>query len=291
MGVRTKRLGQPAVALIISAGLAAAASPAAASVTIGQIGNPGGCVTGYDDIQTSVPSGNSYVVPGTGRITSWRNYAGAGAGQMTMKIFRKVLDPALYMVVGHSGPHDLLPGQLSGNTFPADVPVKPGDLLGLGTPSSSMNGGCIIDGASGDYLYRDNGSQPGGLADGQDGTFTAQTGARLNIEAVFEPSNSFDLAGTVRNRKKGTATLSFNLPNAGELSASGKGVKSRGAASAAAGITVPSAGPAQLVIKAKGKKRRELNRAGKVKLRVTVTYTPTGGDPRTQVLKVKLRKR
>lgn len=30
---------------------------------------------------------------------------------MTMKMFRKVLDPVLYRVVGHSGPHNLLAGQ------------------------------------------------------------------------------------------------------------------------------------------------------------------------------------
>lgn len=81
MGVRTKRSGQSAIALIISAVLMAAASPAAASVTIGQIGNPGGCVAGFDDIQASVTSGNSYVVPGTGKITSWRTYAGPGGGR------------------------------------------------------------------------------------------------------------------------------------------------------------------------------------------------------------------
>lgn len=169
--------------------------------------------------------------------------------------------------------------------------MKPGDLLGFGLPVPNPIDGCFIDGGLGDYLYRDNGPQPGGLGDGQDGTFTPSTGGRLNIEAVFEPTNSFELAGTKRNAKKGTATLSFNLPNPGELSASGKGVKSAGAAGAVASVTVPNAGPAELVVKSKGKKRRQLNRAGKVKLRVKVTYTPTGGDPGTQTLKVKLRKR
>jgi hypothetical protein len=207
--------------------LTAGASQAAASVTIGQIGTPIGCVSGFDDIQLSVPSGNSYVIPANGRITSWRTYAGPAGGQMTMKIFRKVLDPYLYVVVGHSGPVSLLPGQLSGNTYPADIPVKPGDLLGVNTPAGSTASYCI-DGGSGDYLYRDNFPQPNGLGDGQDGTFTpdASGSVRFNIEAVFEPTNSFELAGIRRDTKRGTATLSFNLPNPGELSASGKGVKS-----------------------------------------------------------------
>ena len=42
--------------------------------------------------------------------------------------------------------------------------------------------------------------------------------------------------------------------------------------------------------KAKGKKKRKLNETGKVKLNVAVTYTPTGGDPSTQSVKVKLKK-
>ncbi len=40
-----------------------------------------------------------------------------------------------------------------------------------------------------------------------------------------------------------------------------------------------------------GKKKRQLNETGKVKLNVAVTYTPTGGDPSTQSRKLKLKKR
>ena len=45
-----------------------------------------------------------------------------------------------------------------------------------------------------------------------------------------------------------------------------------------------------MLIKAKGKKKRKLNDTGKVTLNVAVTYTPTGGDPSTQSVKVKLKK-
>ena len=41
----------------------------------------------------------------------------------------------------------------------------------------------------------------------------------------------------------------------------------------------------------KGKKKRKLNETGKVKLNVAITYTPTGGVPSTQSLKVKLKKK
>jgi hypothetical protein len=45
------------------------------------------------------------------------------------------------------------------------------------------------------------------------------------------------------------------------------------------------------LIKAKGKKKKQLNQKGKVKLNVAITYTPTGGDPSTQSVKVKLQKK
>jgi hypothetical protein len=37
------------------------------------------------------------------------------------------------------------------------------------------------------------------------------------------------------------------------------------------------------LVKATGKKRKKLNKTGKVKLSVAVTYTPTNGDPSTPV--------
>jgi hypothetical protein len=104
-----------------------------------------------------------------------------------------------------------------------------------------------------------------------------------------EPTNAFNLTGTTRNKKNGTATLSFNLPFAGELSGSGTG------ASVASGRAVTSkavsAGVNSLSVKATGKKRKGLNSKGKAKLTVGVTYTPTGGKPATQTLQVKLIKR
>jgi len=107
--------------------------------------------------------------------------------------------------------------------------------------------------------------------------------------AFVKPTNAFTLSAITRNKKKGTATITLNVPNPGDLTGSGNGVK---AASAGAVISKSvGAGPAQLLIKAKGKKKKKLNETGKVKLNVAVTYAPTGGDPSTQSVKVKLKKR
>ena len=78
---------------------------------------------------------------------------------------------------------------------------------------------------------------------------TSPGGFTTNLGATsFLDNNIVTLGKAERNTKKGTATLNLNLPNPGELTASGNGVK---AASARAVLSksVP-AGPAQLLIKA-----------------------------------------
>jgi hypothetical protein len=111
----------------------------------------------------------------------------------------------------------------------------------------------------------------------------------LNIAAVFEPSNSFTIGAVTRNRKRGTAIVTVDVPNPGELTASGKGVKAA-SAPASPSKSVP-AGAAQLLIKAKGIKKRNLVRNGRVKVTPKIRYTPTGGTSRAQTLKLKLIRR
>ena len=262
--------------------LAPSASSAPASVTIGQfVAAPTGCAGNNDWAQVSVASGNPYVVPGNGTITSWSHIAGAGAGQeMTMKIWRSVFGTT-YTVVGHDGPRTLTASGL--NTFPAGVPVKTGDVLGFHSGTTSPSA-CLSAITPGDAVL----DRFGDAADGESPTFTATIVRHLNITAVFEPSNSFTLGAITRSKKQGTATITADVPNPGELTGSGKGVKVAGAAVISKIVT--AAGDVKLTIRAKGKKKRTLNETGNVKVKPKITYTPTGGDPSTQSVKVKLKK-
>ena len=116
-------------------------------------------------------SGSSYVVPATGGITSWTvtswsHNASRGAEQtLTMKVFRKVADPATYVVVGHDGPRNLTESTV--NTFPTSIPVKPGDFLGLNAASPVLNACAFATPPGNGYLIRN-----GSLADGESGDFT-----------------------------------------------------------------------------------------------------------------------
>ena len=285
------RLG---IASALAAGLTMlAAAPVPAAVTIGQLAplNPASETSADTDrAQPSVSSGNSYVVPATGGVTdwtltSWSHNAAADVGQqLTMKVFRKVADPLTYTVVGHDGPRPLSPSIV--NTFQTSLPVKAGDVLGNNSKSPADNASYFA--APGESFID---IQPG-LADGQTGTFVLRAAdpLRLNVSAVLEPTNTFALGRITRNKNKGTATLEATAPNPGDLTVGGKGVKSAGGGTAVTSKAV-SGGPVKLTIRAKDKKKRKLNETGKVKLNVAITYTPTGGVPRTQSLKVKLKKK
>jgi hypothetical protein len=123
-----------------------------------------------------------------------------------------------------------------------------------------------------------------------------QAGVPINPPAINPPttgppaipSNVFTLDTTQRNKKKGTATLNITLPNSGALTVSGNGVTAASAGQATIAQAV-SAGPTRVLIKAKGKKKAKLNRTGKVKVDIAITFTPTNGTANTQAVEMNLR--
>jgi len=269
--------------------MTALVSSANGAVTVGQTGNPAGsaCGAGFDFVQTSVTSGNPYGVPSTGgisswKVTSWSSFGASSDIQLKLKFFRATATPDKYQAVAHTDPQTVHAGGLTGNTFPTNLTVQAGDILGFHTVTS---GDCLVAALSEDRYA----GFTGDIADGQAEPFQTSGGSsyRLDVQAQLTPVNTFSVGKTQLNRKKGTATLSFEVPNAGELTGTCKGAK---VASGARSSKAVQARTATLLVKAKGKKKRKLNETGKVKLSVSVTYTPTGGDPSTQSVKVKLKK-
>ena len=256
------------------------ASPASASVTIGQLAPASaatGCSPGWDFLDSTVTSGNSYVIPGTGTVTSWSTETAAGSSQqMAMKIFRHVTDPVhpnTYRAVGHDGPHPLAADSL--NTFAANIAVQPGDVVGVSTPNAGNPPDCQFPVPGEPYLSRSP-----VLADGAQGDFGAfSPDFRDNVTALFDPSNTFTLGQLTRNKKEGTATITVNdIPNPGDLTGSGKGATVASTAVTSKAVTPP--GPATLTIKAKGKKKRPLTETGKVR---STSQSPTRRPGEAQI--------
>jgi hypothetical protein len=276
-------------AICASAVCLVAAAPAHAA-TIGQLapGTPASGICGFDDediVQTTVTSGNSYVVPPFGaRIVSWSTNASMASGNQlryTLKVFRK-LGPGSYRVVAHDGPRTLVPSTL--NTFAVDLAVQPGDIIGLHWLQGGFTSACEFVASSTD----DYDEHFGNLEDGSSANDFISHGGdyRVNISAVVKPSNQFTLGKVTNNRRRGTATVAATVPGPGVLSVAGKGVKP----ATASGITVTAPGTVTLTIRARGKSKRRLATTGRAKVKPSITYTPTDGDPNTEVKKVKLKR-
>jgi hypothetical protein len=274
--------------MLAALSLIAVASPAAASVTIGRLAPAPSLSCVGSTVDLIQPTGTPYVVPPVPpasalMISSWSHNGAPAAGAfpatgpLTLKVYRKVADPATYQVTGHDT-EPLIPATL--NTFPASLAVQPGDVIGTTTAAPATSGCNFADPGQPGYL-----ANASNLADGESAAFPVipSTGRSLNVTAVVSPSNLFTLTKGKAKKKKGTLDLTVDVPNPGDLALSGTGVK-------AAAATVTTPGQVKLVVRATGKKRKKLNRTGKAKVTATVTYTPTGGDPSTQSLTLKLKK-
>jgi hypothetical protein len=284
-GTTRSRLRRLRAAIPATAGVAALiwVAPSPAALTIGQLAptpqsRAPACPSNHDYLQPSVTGGNLYVARAAGTITSWStNVSGAGAQSFAFKVLRRTSDPDAFQVVGQTVEHTLAPGL---NTFPVSVPVASGDMIGLRVDGGPQNS-CVFQ-MPGDAVLRSQLS--GDLATGQSALFTPVPDVRLNLSAVLEPSNGFTITGIGRNRRYGTARLSAVLSNPGVATLSGTGLRSRRATRAVAGSVTLKVVPT-------GKRKRKLFRTGSLRVPVTFTFYPTGGDPGIQTVLIKLIKR
>jgi hypothetical protein len=100
-----------------------------------------------------------------------------------------------------------------------------------------------------------------------------------------DDTNDISFGKVKKNKRKGTAKLTVNVPGAGELElAKTKKVKPDE-------DLAEAAEKEKLSIKPRGKARKKLNSKGKAKVTAEVTYTPEGGTPNTEDKKIKLKKR
>jgi DNA-binding beta-propeller fold protein YncE len=97
------------------------------------------------------------------------------------------------------------------------------------------------------------------------------------------PSNKFHFAGLVKNRGNGSAVLYVRVPGPGKVSLKGRGFRRLSR-------TAQRATKVRLPVKPKVRLRQFLKQHGKGRIRVAVTYTPTGGVPRTHEKVILLRR-
>ena len=138
-------------------------------------------------------------------------------------------------------------------TFATELPIAVGDGIGLDTlPTSSPGSIGIARGTAAGNSVIELFSPPlldGGAEQSPQGA----PGGVLDMNAVIEPTNTFSFGKVTRNTDKGNATVSVDVPNAGELVVAGKGVKRATKSATAPGVV-------KLKVRAKGKKLDDARR-------------------------------
>lgn len=104
-------------------------------------------------------------------------------------------------------------------------------------------------------------------------------GARGGQKATVD--NSISLGRASLNRKRGTATLPVTVKSPGTLVLTGARVATH---------EFERAGTARLTVRARGKKLRRLERTGRVRLNLVVTFVPDGGSANAVSLRLRLKK-
>jgi hypothetical protein len=230
------------------------------------------------ELPTSYQAPGGLTSPVNGTVTLWRLLS-TSSGTAGFQVVHP-LGGNLF-TGGGTTPTFVVPGNMV-STYALPMPIKLGDYIAVVADS-----GLKID-AFTDPVHFLQWQPP--LQDGGPGSMPTVEGPgnEITLNAEITPENEFTLGAITRDRKRGTATITVKVPNPGELSATGKGAKASSVARTSKAVTAP--GASTLVVRAKGKKKATLNETGKVKLRVTVSFTPTGGTASSQPTKVKLRR-
>ncbi len=180
-------------------------SPAGAQITMGQLATATtptfNCeyVQPYDELQTSVAAGNSYVAPSAGVITSWATQVGTNPGQVLgLKVYRAV-SAGTFLVVGQDGPRALTSGL---NTFPVNIPVQAGDILGIFLPPNVHSDCGFETGLTGDVISWQEGNAPVGSSFAIQETYSTN---RLNVSATLLPPPTISAIAPAEGSIKGAS--------------------------------------------------------------------------------------
>jgi hypothetical protein len=281
----------PLASLLAALLLGVSVSPAAAVVTIGSnLGREPDSSANYSPRPTfsnvalapnlQAPGGLSSPVNGT--VVRWRIRVGDSTRPTNLRIIRP-LGGGFFTAAGTSA--SVTPPINATTSYTTELLIRIGDYIGIDCCSPGPPGAEFF--VSGVPAIRDE-WQPS-LADG--GPSRPPSSANLYEVALnADITTTFTVNAIKRNKQKGTATLTVTVPFAGELTGAGKGIKVTNAA--VSSMTVSAPGSVRLLIKARGrKKKKKLNSTGEVKVKPKITYTPTGGEPATKSVKLKLKKK
>jgi hypothetical protein len=236
--------------------------------------------------QVSLP-GRLTVSPVSGTITTFR-IRGAAGGADTGRL--RVLAPMGVPLLFKSASTTVtVPAGTTTSTFATSLPISSGDRIGL--DDDHLAGSNFGDAGA-----------PGGPVDlfqpiPANGTMRnpdfATTGELL-FNADIVPTSLFPKPRKPKTTKKGIAFLVVTAPNPGLLTigaanATGASVAAKGSFVRPVSTTVAAAGDINVKLRPSKSTKTILRRFGKASGQVKVTFTPTGGTPASQLLRIRLK--
>jgi hypothetical protein len=280
-------------------------APAAArgTVTIGSnLGRVPNVLTGCDPSCTRVPASLTPAAlaaggvssPVNGTVVTWRIRVGNSSAPVRFRVVRRFPGD---LGTGAGTSATVTPPIQSITAFPTRLPIAVHESIGV---DCCVGGGGVI-GVSGGNGTTDFWLPA--LADGAAPRARFQFGPQdmfeTAINADIEPTSAFTIS-QVKLGKGGKVTVTATLPNPGTLEGGDK--RDPRLASASAGkkkqkflkrSTMPVGVAGQtirLLAKPTKQARALLREKGRLKAKLKVVFTPTGGNPATQVLPVRLKR-
>jgi hypothetical protein len=269
-----------ASAMLLSLGAAGSAS---ASVSIGSaninVVADSGTLCGSCAFSNSALPGRLVASPVNGTITSWGMQATSANTTAYLRLIRP-LSGNLFLFSASESRSGL---SASPHTFTTSLPIALGDRIALGHNGvgsiGSFGNVTPVAGATAQGFN----SPP---ADGGTAMPSSQsTGIDWLLNATIEPNNDATLAKLVKNKKKGTASLTESVPNPGTLVISEGPVKPQT-------IQVSQPGEVTVALLPNKRAKKKLRRRGKVAGGIDLIFTPSFGSPSrdTTPLTLKLKR-
>jgi hypothetical protein len=218
------------------------------------------------------------VSPVNGTVVTWRVRTGSSTNTSEFRVARLLADGT---ATASATSPSVMPPLNATQAYPVQLPIKVGDTIGINCCGNPVSPDILVSTTptSMSNLYRPT------LVDG--GSPQAQNSAPLTwelaVNADIEPTATL---GSVKAKPKkgGKIKVTMVLPNPGTLFATGKGLHSTPRKQ------VPAAGPFTLVVKPYFLTKRKLADGKRVKAKLKLNFTPTGGSAAVQALKVRLKR-
>jgi hypothetical protein len=240
--------------------------------------------------QVTLP-GRTVTSPVNGRVITWR--IGGGSSGPPVNAQLRIIKPlGLTDLFRSSSAAVSVPSGFGIYTFSTSLAISIGDRIGVNDDHDQGGNLGAYSGSSGGFdVFQPPPLNGATVAP----TTVASTGdGELLLNADVVPNGVFARPKKPKPKPDGTVIVTVPLPNPGFLRIGGSATTS-GAHSAAAKalvkpLTMTVSAPGDIILRLKPTKAtlKRLRKSGNAKGKVTITFTPTGGTPTSQTVKVKL---